>query len=502
MKKIKFLLLLLAQAFFLQAQVQEAGVSKYFKTSYPEDMTLMPLSSNKTMLVRLHSFNELNVHIYDEGYKEVVHVSSKLPLQKIKNSRTFGAMEMSNGNVSFFLVLLDDGSDRTIYKVVLNGITGVLESCTEINRFPNKKFGMWALYTDGMDMWIEQSENKQYSVLYFKNYEAEHIDKKQEIWVMDKAGNVIEKTGINQDKEGKYPKGIGLIGINITNDGTVYAITTNYKSDKDMKRHFIKKALKKDIVVSRLCGVSDKNDFKFGYLKFNAIKNEAIFVNDKNYTFKIDNEGNCKKELLIFREIMQLKSAHIKSKRSDEFHSRVVDVDIEADGSYTYTLVVHLEREETHHSMTSRYPYVIGYATWNDKNADFCFVPTFLWGISNFQSAPGLFNNLRQDDINYFATLKHQNSKYFLFNDNEKSRNRLEDAENLKRIQNIKSSKGFYAKIEPQQTPPKAATIENTSEGTTFYYWGTARVNPKGELIVIKLLDGDKMQLVWLNIKS
>lgn len=503
MKKIGFSFFMLMQVFCLQAQVQELGVSKHFETTYPEEVALMPLSNHNTMLIRFHESNKLNVHIYDDAHNEIVHVKSKLPIEKLKIVSFYGLRELENGNVTFLCMLYEQGPDRVIYNVVLNGQSGALESCTEVERFSRKQFGMLAAYTDGVSITTVSSDNKQYSALYFKNFNAQQSEMKQQLWIMDRAGSVIEKTGINQDKEGKYPKGLGMIGMDITNDGTVYMITTNYKNDKEMKRHFIKKELQKPAMVSRLCGATSKTDFFYGDLKYNPVKNEVIFINRKNSMVKIDSSGTCSTQLLTFPELKPLQTDYIKTRNSDKFYSQVGDIGVEADGSYTYTLTLLMDRMESHHGsnpIQMPYTYTVGYGTWNSAQGDFSLVPTFIREQAVFRSSyfPG-FGTLKYDDVGRFTMLRNQEARYVLFNDNQDSREKLEESDRLKRIQNKKNVSGFYAKMASEKLP-KAAPIMNTSEGTSYYYWGTAIKNEKGELVVIKLLDGDKMQVSWLKI--
>lgn len=502
MKKIGFSLLVLMQGFNLQAQVRELGVSKYFETTYPEDIALLPLSNHNTMLIRFHESNKLNVQIYDVAHNEIVQLKGKLPIDKVKNISFFGLRQLDNGNVTFFCMLPEQGSDRVIYNVILNGQSGLLESCTEVERFSRKQFGMLAAYTDGASITAATSDNKKYTALYFKNFNAQQSEMKQQLWLIDGAGKVIEKTGINQDKEGKYPKGLGMIGMDIANDGTVYMITTNYKNDKEMKRYFIKKELQKAAKVSRLCGAAGKNDFFYGDLKYNPVKNEVIYVNYKNYKVRIDSSGNCSAELLTFPELKPLQSGYIKTRNSDKFYCQVGDIAVEPDGSYTYSLAVLMDRMEAHHNSTIQMPYTYtaGYGTWSSGQGGFSFVPTFIRGRAFFSGVGSAgFGTLKYDDAGYYALFSNQGAQYLLFNDNEDSRNKLEESDRLKRIQNKKNVWGFYA-IAASEKLPKAAPVISSNNDNSFYYWGTAIKNEKGELVVIKLLEGDKMQVAWLQL--
>lgn len=501
MKKIGFSLFMLMQVFSLQAQVQELGVSKYFETTYPEDVALLPLSNHNTMLIRFHESNKLNVQIYDATRNEIVQVKGKLPVEKLKNVSFYGLRELDNGNVTFFCMLPEQGSDRVIYNVIINGQSGLMESCTEVERFSRKQFGMLAAYTDGLSIATATSDNKKYTALYFKNFNAQQSEMKQQVWIIDRVGNVIEKAGINQDKEGKYPKGLGMIGIDIADDGTVYMITTNYKNDKEMKRYFIKKELQKAAKVSRLCGAAGKYDFFSGNLKYNPVKNEVVYVNYKNYKVRIDSSGACSTELLAFPELKQLQSDYIKTRNSDKFYFQVGNIEVEPDGSYTYSLALLMDRMESHHNnMQMPYTYTTGYGTWNSGKGGFSFVPTFIRGHA-FSSSVGSagFGTLKYDDVGYYVLARKEGAQYLLFNDNEDSRNKLEESDRLKRIQNKKNVSGFYAMAGSEKLPKVAPVISSNNE-YSYYYWGTAVKNEKGELVVIKLLDGDKMQVAWLQL--
>lgn len=502
MKKIGFSLFMLMSVVSLQAQVQELGVSKHFETTYPEKVALLPLSNHNTMLIRFHESNKLNVQIYDVARNEIVQVKGKLPVEKLEKVSFYGLRELENGNVSFFCMLPEQGSDRVIYNVIINGQSGSLESCTEVERFSRKQFGMLAAYTDGVSITTVTSDNKQYTALYFKNFNAEQSEMKQQLWIMDRVSNVIEKAGINQDKDGKYPKGLGMIGMDITNDGTVYMITTNYKNDKEMKRYFIKKELQKTVKVSRLCGATGKNDFFYGDLKYNPVKNEVIYVNYKNYKVRIDSSGTCSAELLTFPELKQLQSGYIKTRNSDKFYCQVGNITVEPDGSYTYALALLMDRMEAHHNSTIQMPYTYttGYATWNSAQGSVSLVPTFIRGQAPFSEVSSAgFGTLKYDDVGYYAMPRQEDAQYLLFNDNEDSRDKLDESERLKRIQNKKNVSGFYAMMGAEKLP-KATPVISADRENSFYYWGTAVKNEKGELVVIKLLDGDKMQVSWLQL--
>lgn len=514
MRKIYILFVFFVICFQLQAQVQELGTSPHFNTIYPENVKLLALKNGNLALIRYHNDkNKLNVHIYDRSHKEIAHKETLPNFGNTKDQYVRTAMETKSGKILVYFSI-NEKSRVVIYQAFINAQTASIDELKVLYAHDRKAVSQSGLSTDGISFNFEKSESGKYHALYFKNYAAANPVEIQELWVMDEDGNKISSAFINQDKLGKYKKGIGLVGMAINEQGTTYLVTTNYNSISDKKRNFIKVELNKDPVAYQFCPTPNRNVFFYGILKYNPVKDEVIFVLDDfgsngfNHKFIFDAAGNCQTQPLTFPNIIKRANQNIKTKNKDKFRTNVVKVDINKDGSYLYTIGVEMKREEMHHNSLMLMDYIVGFGRFNEGNSEASFMPTFVngdlqVGLLEFVDQGAGFSNLKEIDTRGFALLLNDKKGYYIFNDNEKSREKLEDDKNLKRIRFKDHLTGMFAPIEynNQQIAP-VLSIENTNEKSRFFYFRTTERTADGEIAVIKLLDGDKMLVSWLKIQE
>lgn len=524
------ILLALGNPFNGTAQIKEVAASPTFVIRYPEMAKIFNIENNRTLLLRLHYDDLVHVQVYDKDRHEILNKKTNFGIGRLAKLNVYGATDLKGDDVLVYFSYYAHKKLRYC-QASISKTSGDIHDLKEILTIPKRDFKKRLLRIDRKFIYLDanvnfvQSNNGQYHALYIYDFNQEQQENKQRVLVFDNKGNKVNEVGIHNDPKEDFGYGATVIAMDLTDKGTVYAMSTYFNNEKSAK-YLLKLPLGGKMESTRLKAALPKTLIN-GTLKYIPASDEVMLLSTKesmsgtNTVSKtiIDKDGNATSSQVNVAMLKEYADKYAR-KEKGPVASAPTDLRINPDGSYKILFnsvkTVTKYRSNVTYSgsrgfshggaSVTEVPYTVGVAYINyspdGTPLQTAYVPRFVSGTGGgaFISS-GYFSTMTDETARSFAFVQTEGKEYFLLNDQTNNIEHIEDQKKVKKV-NLKgaSFNGFSAELNKESLIPKVAAIDPNDKHKNYFFFNISSYNPDTkEIATIKYIDGDKMQLVWLK---